>query len=91
MEYVVLKSGLGDLDIPKWSPLGTLKSRRAVLASGRCSAYMDRHLLTIGGSGEISVEVVLIPANLLVVAAKYIRRERMHGDQSGRRKQRTGK
>ena len=36
IEYVVLKRGLGDLEIPKCSPLGTLKSRRAVQASGRC-------------------------------------------------------
>jgi hypothetical protein len=29
IEYVVLKRGLGDLDIEKWSPLGTVKSRMA--------------------------------------------------------------
>jgi hypothetical protein len=29
IEYVVLKRGLGDLDIEKWRPLGTVKSRMA--------------------------------------------------------------
>ena len=80
IEYVVLKRGFGDLDIPKCSPLGTLKSRRAVLASGRCPAYMDRGLLTIGRPREVGIEVVLIPASLFVVAAKNVGRERMHRD-----------
>ena len=36
-------------------------------------------MLTIRGTGEVGIEVVFVPARLLVVAAKNIRREGVHG------------
>ena len=46
---------------------------------------------TIGGAGKIGIEVVFVPARPLVVAAKHVGCERVHGDdcRAGRKREQS--
>ena len=57
MEYDVLKSGFGDLEMEKWRPLGTLKSRRAVEYRGIVNRISHNSFAMIDGPFDVRVRL----------------------------------
>jgi hypothetical protein len=71
MEYVVLNSALGDLEMDRCSPFGTVKSRIANLRGHEQNRSIGKKH-TIRGTCQVAEEVVLVPSCDFIVGTEDI-------------------
>jgi hypothetical protein len=74
----VLNKGLGDFEIEKCSPRGTVKSRMASVLSVNQNIHNQSFRCTIRGAGQIGIKVVFVPSRCAVIVAQDVRSERVH-------------